>query len=186
MILLSIGIVAFAVLHLAPALPEVKAKLTRRFGRAYGPLYGAASLLALALIVLGWRASAVIPVYAPPEWGRAANFVLTFVAFLCLGVFLFRGALRQRLRFPMAIAVLFWGTGHLLANDDLRGLILFGGLMVYAALHIAMGLARSLSPSTDVRVGHDLMSLLAGVALYVVMIQLHPILIGVPVLVLSR
>jgi uncharacterized membrane protein len=182
MILLALGVVLFAVLHLIPALPPAKAALVGRVGeKAYGPLYGSASVLALALIVAGWRWSPFIPVYEPASWGRYANYGMTLVAFLCLGIFLFRGKLRQTLRFPMGLAVLFWGTGHLLANGDLAGLILFGGFLAYALLHIAIGVAQGVRPSPDVRGGHDLLSLLAGVALYGVMTQLHPVLIGVPI-----
>jgi uncharacterized membrane protein len=186
MIVLALGIVLFAVLHLVPALPEVKARLKARVGeQAYGPLYGAASIVALALIVLGWRASPFVAVYEPYGWGRYVNFGLMFLAFLCLGIFLFRGRLRQTLRFPMGIAVLLWGTGHLFANGDLAAFILFGGLVIYAALHIGLGLAQGARPSPEVRQGHDLMSLLAGAALYGVMTQAHPVLIGVPILTLS-
>jgi uncharacterized membrane protein len=151
--------------------------------KTYRPLYGAVSVVALALIVMGWRWSDFVAVYQPPHWGRYANYGLTLIAFLCLGVFLFRGKLRQTLRFPMGLAVLFWGTGHLLANGDLAGLILFGGFMTYAVLHIGFGIARGVRPSPEVRAGHDLLSLLAGVALYGVMTQLHPVLIGVPIFV---
>jgi len=184
MILLAFGVTVFSVLHLVPALPELKAALVERVGtKAYNPLYSAVSVVALALIVIGWRWSAFVPVYAPEPWGRYANYGLTLIAFLCLGIFLFRGQLRQTLRFPMGAAVLFWGTGHLLANGDLAGLILFGGFLIYAVLHIAFGIARGVRPSAEVRAGHDLLSLLAGVALYGVMTQLHPVLIGVPIFV---
>jgi hypothetical protein len=105
---------------------------------------------------------------------------------LLFGVFLLRGSWRQRLRFPMGLAVIFWAAGHLFANGDRRSLILFGGLLAYAVAHIAIGLAQGVRPSPDVRQGHDLLSLLTGAALYGVMTQLHPVLIGVPVLVLTR
>ena len=186
MILLAFGVVLFSVLHLIPALPAAKAALVERVGsKAYGPVYGAASVVALALILLGWRWSALVPVYEPAPWGRYANYGLILIAFLCRGIFLFRGKLRQTLQFPMGIAILFWGTGHLLANGDLAGIILFGGFLIYAVLHIAIGMAKNMRPSPEVRGGHDLLSLLAGVALYGVMTQLHPILIGVPIFVPS-
>ena len=184
MILLAFGVILFSVLHLVPAAPSVKAAVIEQVGaKAYGPVFGVVSIVALALIVFGWRMSAFVPVYEPASWGRYANYGLTLVAFLCLGIFLFRGSLRQTLRFPMGLAVLFWGTGHLLANGDLAGLILFGGLMTYAAFHIVLGLAQGIRPTPEVRGGHDLLSLLAGVALYGVMTQLHPVLTGVPIFV---
>jgi uncharacterized membrane protein len=164
------------------AVPSLKARLKRRVGeKAYGPVFGLASLVGIAIIVAGWRMSDFVPVYDPPSWGRQANYGLTLLAFICLGIFLFRGSLRQRLRFPMAFAVILWATGHLLANGDLRSIILFGGLLAYALAHLAIGLANGVRPSPEVRGGHDLVSILAGAALYGVMTQLHVFLIGVPV-----
>jgi uncharacterized membrane protein len=187
MILLALGVMAMAALHLIAAVPAWKERVKARTGeRRYGPLFGLASLALLAVIVAGWRLSAFVPVYDPPAWGRIANFLLTFAGFLSFGVFLFRGSLRQRLRFPMGLAVILWAAGHLLANGDEASLILFGGLLIYAAAHIGIGLAQGVRPSPEVRQGHDPLSLLAGAALYAVMTQLHPVVIGVPVLVLGQ
>ena len=186
MIILVIGVLLVALTHLAAAFPAVKQRLKERIGpRAFGPVFGFVSLIGIVIIVIGWRLSDVVTVYDPPVWGRHANFAFTLLAFLCLGIFLFRGSLRQRLRFPMAIAAMLWATGHLLANGDQRSLILFGGFLVYGAAHLAIGIANGVRPSPEVRAGHDLMSILAGVALYGVMTQLHTALIGVPVFDIS-
>lgn len=186
MILLAFGVFLMAALHLVAAIPPLKARLKARLGeKAYGPAFGIASLLAIAIIVLGWRASDFVFVYDPPSWGRHANYLLTLIAFICLGIFLFRGSLRQRLRFPMALAAIFWAIGHLLANGDLASIILFGGIFIYAVLHIVIGVLNGVRPSPEVRGGHDLLSILAGIALYGVMAQLHGALIGVPVFQLN-
>ena len=182
MIVLALGVALTALLHLVAAVPSLKSRLKARVGeRAYGPVFGIASLIGVAIIVLGWRMADFIPVYDAPEWGRHANFAFTLVAFICLGIFLFRGSLRQRLRFPLAIGVMFWAIGHLFANGDLASLILFGGLLAYAVAHFALGVANGVRPSPEVRSGHDLVSIVIGVALYGVMTQLHDVLIGVPV-----
>ena len=182
MILLAFGVLFTALLHLVAAVPSLKSRLKATVGeRAYGPVFGIASLVGIAIIVLGWRASDFVFVYDPPEWGRHANFLLTLIAFICLGIFIFRGSLRQKLRFPMAFAAIFWATGHLLANGDLASIILFGGFLAYALAHLAIGLANGVRPSPEVRAGHDLLSVLIGIALYGMMAQAHGALIGVPV-----
>jgi uncharacterized membrane protein len=187
MILLALGVVLLTALHLVPAFPQLKAEVVARAGqRAYGLYFGVVSIVALALIVFGWRLSDVIPLYEPPVWGRHANFALSFLAFLSLGIFLFRGRMRHVLRFPMGLAVLLWSSGHLLANGDLRSLVLFGGLLVSAAALIAVGIAVGERPSPETRGGHDLLSLFIGAALYGAMTQLHPVLTGVPILSLAR
>ncbi|WP_373503224.1 NnrU family protein [Aestuariivirga sp.] len=182
MILLAFGVLFTAILHLVAAVPTLKARLKAAVGdKAYGPVFGFASLLGIVIVVLGWRASDFVFVYDPPEWGRHANFLLTLIAFICLGIFIFRGSLRQKLRFPMAIAAIFWAVGHLLANGDLASIILFGGFLAYAVAHIVIGTINKVRPSPEVRKGHDLVSVLIGIALYGVMAQLHGALIGVPV-----
>lgn len=182
MIVLALGVLVTSLLHLVAAMPALKSRFKVMVGaRAYGPIFGIASLLGIAIIIAGWRLSDFVPVYDPPAWGRPANFLLTLIGFICLGIFVFRGELRQRLRFPMAAGVIFWSIGHLLANGDLASLILFGGFLAYAVAHIATATANGIRPSPEVRGGHDLLSILIGVALYGVMAQLHGALIGVPV-----
>jgi uncharacterized membrane protein len=185
MILLGLGVVLFALCHLTLAVPSANDALRRRFGKFHGPGFGLLSLLPLMLIVLGWRMSPFVPVYDLPSWGRIATFLLVLVAFVCLGIFLFRGSFRQRLRFPLAFAVVFWSLGHLLANGDAASLILFGGMLVYALAHFALGLANDIRPSPVVRQGHDVVSIVIGIALYGVVAQLHTLFTGVPVVTLS-
>ena len=182
MALLAVAVLAFSLIHLVPAVPPLKARLKGAFGGAYGPAFGIAVTLALVLVIVGWRTAGYEPVYEPPVKARQVTFGLVLLAALSLGVFLFRGRLRQYLRFPLAIAVMLWGTGHLFANGDVASLILFGGLAAYGAAHLALGLVFGIRPSPDVRSGHDILSLVAGVALYIAMVQLHPVVIGIPVL----
>lgn len=183
MILLLLGMALLAALHL----PQTKAAIIAKTGeKSYGPAFGAISIAALGLIVLGWRLSDFVPFYEPPAWGRHANFGLTFLAFLSLGIFLFRGRLRHYLRFPMGTAVALWSAGHLLANGDLRSMVLFGGLLLAGLLLIGIGLAQDARPSPETRGGHDLLSLVIGAALFGVMTQLHPVIAGVPILALTR
>jgi uncharacterized membrane protein len=186
MILLAAAVALFAVIHLVPSVPAVKARLAARFGRAWGPAYGAISLAALALVALAWRAAPVDPIYDPPPWGFYATFVLVLLAFICLGIFLFRGSWRQSLVMPLSIGVILWGAGHLFSNGDLASLILFGGFIAYGVAHLAIGLATGYRPTPVVRQGHDPLSILAGVALFGLMTQLHGALIGVPILTLTR
>lgn len=187
MIILASGILLFSLLHGFAAMPRCKSYFKARLGeRWFGPVYGLASLLAIAVIVAGWRSADFVSVYEPAAWGWYANYGLTFLAFLCLGIFLFRGRLRQLLRFPMGLAAGFWAVGHLFANGDLAGLILFGGFLLFSVAYVAVAMAHGMRPSPEVRAGHDGLALFAGAALYGAMTQLHPVLIGVPIFALSK
>jgi len=178
-ILLFVAVTLFAVIHLIPAFPSFKDRLKEKLGKKYGMLFGIGSTVTLILIVIGWQMADRTAVYDPPEWGFRANLALSFLAFLLLGVFLFRGKARQVLRLPLAIGVVLWATGHLLANGDRASVILFGGMLAYAAVHLVAGFAQGFRPSPEVRQGHDIIALFVAVALYGVMIQMHQHIIGV-------
>lgn len=179
-LLLFFAVALFAVIHLIPAFPSLKDWLKNRLGKMYGMLFAVGSTLTLALIVLGWQMADRGVVYDPPDWGFRANLALSFLAFLLLGVFLFRGKARQILRLPLAMGVVLWATGHLLANGDQASIILFGGMLVYATVHLVAGFVLGFRPSPEVRQGHDIIALFVSVALYAVMIQMHQHVIGVP------
>lgn len=183
---LALAVALFSLIHLVPALPGLKAKLKDRYGTAYGPGFGIASSVSLGFIILAWSQTDFVPVYEPAKWGRHANLLASFIAFCFLGIFFFRGRLRLLFRYPFAIAVVFWASGHLLANGDQTSLVLFGGLLVYAVLFIVLALAGKMRPDRQVRDGHDVLSLVFGVAAYIAMVQLHSIIIGVPVITIDK
>lgn len=183
---LAIAVALFAATHLIPALPGLKARLQARFGAKYGMFFGLVATVLVIAIILAWRATPFVAVYEPPQWGRHAALALVLVAFVFLGVFVFRGRLRQWVRYPFAIALLFWGSAHLLANGDTASLILFGGLAIYAVVFIVLSLMAKVRPSEDVREGHDVLAIVIGVAFYAAMVQLHAIVIGVPIVTIQN
>ncbi len=177
--LLAFAVALFAGLHLVPAFPAFKARLKDKLGKKYGMLFAIGAVASLALIVAGWQQADRAPVYDPPAWGFSANVGLSLLAALLLGVFLFRGKLRQLLRLPLAMAVVAWATGHLLANGDKASIVLFGGMLAYGVVHLAAGLVLGFRPSPEVRQGHDMLSLFVGLALFGVMVQMHQFFPGV-------
>ncbi len=177
---LFLALVVFAVVHVAPSYSPLKKTLKQQMGKGFGPAYGILSLLGLVLLIWTFRTAVRTPLYDPPSWGIHANYALTLIAFIFLGIFLFRGSWRQKFAYPLAIAILFWGAGHLLANGDDTTTLLIGGLIILAVAQVL--LSRASKPAQfEPREGHNLLSVLAGIALYGVMTQLHTALIGVPV-----
>ena len=61
MLILAIGVLIFVLLHGVAAVPRLKSYVKSRTGeRWYGPVFGLASLLSIAVIVLGWRSSGFV------------------------------------------------------------------------------------------------------------------------------
>ena len=185
MILLAAFIFLFGIVHLNTAIPQWRDHARQTFGKAYGPVYGVLSLLLLFACLWAFRGTAVQPLYEPPSWGRHANFAFSLLGFILLGIFLFRGSWRNRLKYSMALGVSIWALGHLLANGHTRTTVLFGGLAVFAILHAVLKSRSGPFVPSEVRQGHNLMSVLAGVALYGLAAQLHSVISGVPLIVLQ-
>jgi uncharacterized membrane protein len=182
--LLIVVLVLFAIVHVVPSLPTLKAAAVGALGKAYGPAYGIASLALLIAALWSFRQIAPQTLYEVPSWGKHANFGLSLLAFMCLGIFIFRGSWRNTLRHPMALAIILWALGHLLANGDAATTLLFGGFALIAVLQAGLRGAGGIADG-PVRDGHNMLSVLAGVALYGVVIQLHVQIAGVPVIQLN-
>ncbi len=182
MVFLSIAVAVFCIIHLIPALPSVKEKLRNRLGTAYGPVFGVAATLSLILIFVAWSLGQTETVYEPIKGSKHINLLLSFIGFQFLAIFFFRGKARLFVRYPFAIAIIFWATGHLIANGDLASIIVFGGLLIYAVVFIILSLANRVFPSLEVRDRHDIFAVIIGLVAYVAMVLLHELIIGVPVL----
>jgi uncharacterized membrane protein len=61
--------------------------------------------------------------------------LLTLVAFVFLAAaYVPRNSIKARLRHPMVLGVKTWALSHLLVNNTLADLLLFGGFLVWAVL----------------------------------------------------
>lgn len=103
---------------------------------------GVASVLLLASVLFmiwGYRAADPgMPVWVPGEWARHLNNLLVLIAFYIFGIGMAKGALSQRVRHPMLTGFALWAFAHLLVRGDAAGIILFGGLGVWAVVAIVV------------------------------------------------
>jgi hypothetical protein len=65
-------------------------------------------------------------------------------------------------------------------------LVFFGGMIVVAIVQVLLMRGNVPFVGSEVRKGHNLFSVLVGVAIYAVFVQLHGVVIGVPVLNLAH
>jgi uncharacterized membrane protein len=94
------------------------------------------------------------------------------------------GRIRGWLRQPMLVAVKIWALAHLLANGDLGGVVLFGSFLAWAVYdRIAVKRRGDLGAARIVGFTKaDAIAVGVGTLAYIAMIFLHPLLIGVPVI----
>ncbi|HNP65172.1 MAG TPA: NnrU family protein [Woeseiaceae bacterium] len=176
------GVLFWSFTHFLPSvLPGLRARLIERFGA--GPYKGLFSLdivIALTLIIVGWRSAEVVPFYAPPL--TAGPWVLVL---MLISIILFVGSrmptnIKRRIRHPQLTAVIAWSLAHLLSNGDTRSVVLFGGLGLWAILEILMINRRDgawVRPQA-VPLNRDLLTLLLGGVMFAALVYFHGDLFG--------
>ena len=186
MLTLAITILLFVLVQLLAAVRRSRRRLDRLFGRAFTALHVLVTIFLGVSILVAFRYAPAVGLYEPGVIGRVAAFMAIAAASLLAGTSFFRGSLRLKLRFPLILALGLFSAGHLLGDGSLASLMLFGAMLALAIALVLLGLHAGRRPEPELRPGHDLLSLLSGLALFAAMAQLHPVITGVPVLTLPR
>jgi len=187
MAMLITGVLLWSLIHLMKSVtPGLRGTIQGAIGE--GPHKGLVALIllvALALMIFGWRSTTAEFVYDPPGWGRHANMTLMFIAILLIGAAQGASRIRQWIRHPMLTGVLIWAVGHLLANGDNKSLVLFGGLGLWALISIVT-VSRNegvwVKPAKVASLGRELLSVVIVAILYAILMFAHPWIAGVPVI----
>jgi uncharacterized membrane protein len=137
MSMLMAGLVIFLGVHSVRIYAEGWRTRTRaRIGEnAYKGTYSLLSIAGFALIVWGYGAARQEPwvLWATPVWTRHLAALLTLPAFVMMaGAYVPGNAIKARLHHPMVLGVKAWALAHLIANNTLADLLLFGGFLVWA------------------------------------------------------
>jgi uncharacterized membrane protein len=136
MIWLVLGLLVWSAAHLFKRLaPGPRAAI----GDAGKGIVALASVLAIVLMVLGYRAwddSGILWYRAP--WMIHLNNLAMLVAIYLYAASGMKTRITRSLRHPQLTAVLIWAASHLLANGEVRALVLFGGLGLWAAVSILL------------------------------------------------
>ena len=185
MTMLTIGVGLWIAVHLFPSvLPGARSALIERLGEGpYKGLFALDLVIAILLMVFGWRSALPEPWYTPPLAGTPTIvFALVLIAFVLMGAANAPTNLKRYLRHPMLTGVIVWAGAHLLANGDSRSVILFGGLAVWAA--VAMFTINRRDGAWEkpqaVAVSKDIVLVLIGAALTALVAFFHGYLSGVP------
>jgi len=182
MIWLVLGVLLWSAAHLLPSAGAgVRERAVERLGQAYQGLFALVILGSIALMVLGWRSAPPTLVYSPVAWGSAAANVLVFVALLLFAASGMASNIKRAIRHPQLTGMATWGAAHLLANGDLRGLVLFGGLGLWAIVAILFINRRDGAwekPEPQPLAG-EWKPLVAATAAFTVLYLLHPYMSGV-------
>lgn len=149
------------------------------------------SIAGFVLIVVGFglaRQSPVVLWPQPPVWTRHLAALLTLVAFvLVTAAYVPGNAIKAKLHDPMILGVKVWAFAHLVANNTLAEVVLFGSFLAWAVLDFRAARKRRLAAGTSSQppvggagMGKTAMTVAIGaVAWAAFAFWLHRVLIGV-------
>ena len=139
MIWLALGLTLFLGIHLTRALaPRWRdAQIARLGDKGWKALYTVVSVVGFGLILWGYSQERLNPVVLwPPIRGMnhlAALFMLVAMVLLA-AAYVPRNHIKARVLHPMTLSVKVWALAHLLANNTLADVMLFGSFLVWAIL----------------------------------------------------
>ena len=159
MTLLIVGLLLFLGVHSVRIVAEdFRSRQIARLGtNGWKGLYTLASLAGFALIVWGFGVARQQPValWPSPAWLRHMASLLTLVAFVfVVAAYVPGNGIKARLQHPMVLGVKAWAFAHLIANNTLADLLLFGSFLVWAHLQLPRGEGARPCGGHDLRARH--------------------------------
>ena len=174
MSLLILGLIIFLGVHSVRILAEGwRTRVIAERGEGlWKGAYTVLSVAGFALIVWGYGMARQQPVvlWPSPGWTRHVAALLTLFAFVMLvAAYVPGNAIKAKLKHPMVLGVKVWAIAHLLANNTLADLLLFGGFLVWAVLSFRAARGRDRAAGTVYAAGRALptvVTLLIGLVAY--------------------
>ena len=200
----------FLLTHAIPVRPPVKPWIVARLGAsAFGLAYSALSIMVLVWLIGAAARAPFVQLWPRTEWQNQVTLAVMALACLILVLAAFRpnpfsfGGWRNEkfdpanpgiiglVRRPVLAALGFWSLGHLVPNGYLAHVVMFGSFALFAVLGMVMidrrrkrvmgaQVWQNLRPSVRWRGVLDPLRGLVAVAVLLVLIVLHPVVIGVP------
>src|ERR1700756_2060877 len=190
LLVMIVGLVLFLGVHTLTTQRGLRAQCIAAMGEGgYKIGYAVASLAGLVLIVWGfahYRTEGMIAVWSPPTFLRHLNVALMLPAVILVVASYIRGRIYTAVKHPMLAGVKLWAFGHLLANGDLGGIILFGSVLGWAVFDRISLKRRKDAGGPPIPVGgitNDLIAVVVGIIAYLALaFAFHPVVIGIPVM----
>jgi uncharacterized membrane protein len=176
MTVLILGLVLFLGAHSARVFAEPwRQRTIARTGElAWKGAYSVVSLAGFALIVWGFGLARAEPtlVWVPPVWTRHLASLLLLVALVLLvAAYVPGNGIKARLHHPMVLGVKVWALAHLLSNQLMHELVLFGAFLLWAVLSFRAARGRDRAAGTVYPPGSlamTLVTVVVGVAAWAV------------------
>ncbi|SFG46176.1 NnrU protein [Palleronia marisminoris] len=176
MALLILGLALWIAGHVFKRVaPGTRAAMQARIDNASKGVFAVVLVIALILMVIGYRSADFIPVYMPPKWTVHLVDLLMIVAIALFGLGSSKSSLRGKIRHPQLTGLALWAALHLTVNGDLASIVLFGVLLVWALGEMALLNATTPRPEpyTEGSTKGTIRLLVISLILYAVITSVH-------------
>lgn len=168
---LALGLALFLGIHLTRVVaPHWREAQIARFGdKAWKGVYTLVSLVGFGLIVWGFSQARLQPVvlWQPIRGMNHAAAALVLIAMILMAAaYVPRNHFKARLQHPMTLSVKVWALAHLIANNTLADVMLFGSFLVWSILVFRAARRRPAPRLAPPRVAGTAATVAAGVALW--------------------
>jgi uncharacterized membrane protein len=168
---LALGLALFLGIHLTQAMtPRWRQAMIARLGeKGWKGLYTVVSLIGFSLILWGYHLARQQPVVLWPAirgMNHAAAALMLVAMVLLAAAYVPRNHLKAKLQHPMTLAVKTWAFAHLIANNTLADVMLFGSFLVWAIVVFRAARRRPAPPTAPATLAGTLGTVVLGVAFW--------------------
>lgn len=168
---LALGLALFLGIHLTRALaPNWRNGQIARMGEAGWKIrYTLMSLIGFGLILWGFSQARMNPVVLWPHipgMNHAAAALMLIAMILMAAAYVPRNHFKAKLQHPMTLSVKVWAFAHLIANNTLADVMLFGSFLVWSILVFRAARRRPAPATAPGTVAGTLATVVAGFALW--------------------
>ena len=172
MTLLILGLILFLGVHSTRIVAEGwrSAQIAQRGENVWKGVYSLLSIAGFVLIVYGWGLARQTPtvLWTVPTGMKHLASLLTLAAFVLLvAAYVPRNGIKAKLHHPMVLGVKTWALAHLLSNNTLADLLLFGSFLLWAVFSYRAARGRDRAAGTRYPAGTlaaTLVTVVVGVA----------------------
>lgn len=188
--LLVAGLVLWSTAHLFPSKAvAVRSRIISAMGpMPYKGLFSLVIVASLVMIVMGWQSTPPTVLWNPPVALRHAVILLMLPALIMFVAARVPGnPIKVKLKHPQLMGVGTWALAHLLANGEVRSILLFGTMLIWSFVNIKAINARDGKPRPTMSDKPGLMfaiTVIIGAALWAGLMFAHPHFTGRAVIAL--
>ena len=188
MVELLLGLLVFLGVHSTRIFADAwRSAVIERIGPlAWKGLYALLSLLGFWLLIRGWQQVRLEPQVlwtTPVALRHVAALLMLPALVLWVAAYVPGNRIRARLHHPMVLGTKTWALSHLLANNSLADLLLFGSFLLWSVVLFVVSRRRDRIEQRPVEPGRMLptvVTVLLGLGLWAALaFWLHAALIGV-------